>query len=121
MNNAVMQWKEDFEKSQRLGEGRSRTSSEKSELFELMIWIGGQGAMRDLIRAESLQQAIQFAKIVTPTAGWTFPRRRPRNLSWLVRTPAPAWWKGDANKLLKGNDSSAQAQLHQGRCRDGAG
>ena len=52
MNNAVMQWKEDFEKSQRLGEGRSRTSSEKSELFELMIWIGGQGAMRDLIRAE---------------------------------------------------------------------
>ena len=62
MNNAVMQWKEDFEKSQRLGEGRSRTSSEKSELFELMIWLGGQGAMRDLIRAESLQQAIEFAK-----------------------------------------------------------
>lgn len=62
MNNAVMQWKEDFEKSQRLGEGRSRTSSEKSELFELMIWIGGQGAMRDLIRAESLQQAILFAE-----------------------------------------------------------
>ena len=62
MNNAVMQWKEDFEKSQRLGEGRSRTSSEKSELCELMIWIGGQGAMRDLIRAESLQQAILFAE-----------------------------------------------------------
>jgi len=62
MNNAVLQWKEDFEKSQRLGEGRSRTSSERSELFELMIWIGGQGAMRDLIRAESLQQAIQFAQ-----------------------------------------------------------
>ena len=61
MNNAVLQWKEDFERSQRLGEGRSRTSSEKSELFELMIWIGGQGAMRDLIRAESLQQAIQSA------------------------------------------------------------
>ena len=57
-----MQWKEDYEKSQRLGEGRSRTSAEKAELFELMIWIGGQGAMRDLIRAESLQQAIEFAK-----------------------------------------------------------
>ena len=62
MNNAVLQWKDDFEKSQRLGEGRSRTSAEKSELFELLIWLGGQGPMRDLIRAESLQQAILFAE-----------------------------------------------------------
>jgi len=45
----------------RLGEGRSRTSAEKSQLFELKIWLPGQGAMRDLIRAESLQQAITFA------------------------------------------------------------
>ena len=66
MNNAVLQWKDDFEKSQRLGEGRSRTSAEKSELFELMIWLGGQGAMRDLIRAESLQQAILFAETRYP-------------------------------------------------------
>jgi len=45
----------------RLGEGRSRTSAEKTQLFELKIWLPGQGAMRDLIRAESLQQAITFA------------------------------------------------------------
>lgn len=45
----------------RLGEGRSRTSAEKAQLFELRIWLPGQGAMRDLIRAESLQQAITFA------------------------------------------------------------
>lgn len=45
----------------RLGEGRSRTSAEKTQLFELRIWLPGQGAMRDLIRAESLQQAITFA------------------------------------------------------------
>jgi len=45
----------------RLGEGRSRTSAEKSQLFELKIWLPGQGAMRDLVRAESLQQAITFA------------------------------------------------------------
>ena len=62
MKNGVLQWQEEFEKSQRLGEGRSRTSSERSELFELQIWLAGQGAMRDLIRAESLQQAILFAE-----------------------------------------------------------
>jgi hypothetical protein len=45
----------------RLGEGRSRTSAEKTALFELKIWLPGQGAMRDLIRAESLQQALTFA------------------------------------------------------------
>ena len=45
-----------------LGEGRSRTSAEKTELFELTIWLPGQGAMRDLVRAESLQQALLFAQ-----------------------------------------------------------
>lgn len=45
----------------RLGEGRSRTSAEKTTLFELKIWLPGQGAMRDLVRAESLQQALMFA------------------------------------------------------------
>jgi len=45
----------------RLGEGRSRTSAEKTQLFELKVWLPGQGAMRDLVRAESLQQAITFA------------------------------------------------------------
>ena len=62
MKNGVLQWQEDFEKSQRLGEGRSRTSADRSELYELQIWLAGQGAMRDLIRAESLQQAILFAE-----------------------------------------------------------
>ena len=62
MKNGVLQWQEEFEKSQRLGEGRSRTSAERAQLFELQIWLAGQGAMRDLIRAESLQQAIQFAE-----------------------------------------------------------
>ena len=45
----------------KLGEGRSRTSAENAQMFELRIWLPGQGAMRDLIRAESLQQAITFA------------------------------------------------------------
>ena len=62
MKNGVLQWQEDFERSQRLGEGRSRTTAERSELYELQIWLAGQGAMRDLIRAESLQQAILFAE-----------------------------------------------------------
>jgi hypothetical protein len=62
MKNGVLQWQEDFERSQRLGEGRSRTSSERSDLYELQIWLAGQGAMRDLIRAESLQQAMWWLR-----------------------------------------------------------
>jgi hypothetical protein len=65
----------------RLGEGRSRTSAEKAQLFELRIWLPGQGAMRDLIRAESLQQAITFAtnrypncKVEVPEAAAKKPR-----------------------------------------------
>lgn len=65
----------------RLGEGRSRTSAEKSQLFELKIWLPGQGAMRDLVRAESLQQAITFAtnrypncKVEVPEAAAKKPR-----------------------------------------------
>lgn len=46
----------------RLGEGRSRTSAVQTQLFELKIWLPGQGAMRDLVRAESLQQALLFAQ-----------------------------------------------------------
>jgi hypothetical protein len=46
----------------RLGEGRSRTSAATAQLFELKIWLPGQGAMRDLVRAESLPQAIEFAQ-----------------------------------------------------------
>ena len=57
----VVPFQEQQDPELRLGEGRSRTSAEKSQLFELKIWLPGQGAMRDLIRAESLQQAITFA------------------------------------------------------------
>jgi len=46
----------------KLGEGRSRTSAADTQLFELTIWLPGQGAMRDLVRAESLKQAIEFAQ-----------------------------------------------------------
>ena len=54
-----LQWEEN--RDLKLGEGVSRTSAEKAKLFELQVWLPGQGAMRDLIRAESLQQAIEFA------------------------------------------------------------
>lgn len=55
-----LQWETDREV--RLGEGISRTSADKTQLFELQIWLPGQGAMRDLVRAESLKQAIFFAE-----------------------------------------------------------
>lgn len=57
----VVPFQEQLNPELRLGEGRSRTSSEKAMLFELKIWLPGQGAMRDLVRAESLKQAITFA------------------------------------------------------------
>ena len=50
----VVPFQEQLSPELRLGEGRSRTSSEKAMLFELKIWLPGQGAMRDLVRAESL-------------------------------------------------------------------
>lgn len=55
-----LQWEEDREVH--LGEGVSRTSSERAKLYELRIWLPGQGPMRDLVRAESLKQAIEFAQ-----------------------------------------------------------
>jgi hypothetical protein len=55
-----LQWEEDREVQ--LGEGVSRTSSERAKLYELRIWLPGQGPMRDLVRAESLKQAIEFAQ-----------------------------------------------------------
>ena len=58
----LMTFPQQLDPELRLGEGRSRTSAENAALFELTIWLPGQGAMRDLVRAESLQQAIEFAQ-----------------------------------------------------------
>lgn len=44
------------------GEGRTFTSEETTEYFELKIWLPGQGPMRDMIRAASLKQAMLFAR-----------------------------------------------------------
>ena len=54
-------FQEQLDPELRLGEGRSRTTAASAELFELKIWLPGQGAMRDLIKAESLDQAVEFA------------------------------------------------------------
>jgi hypothetical protein len=58
----IMPFQEQLDPELRLGEGRSRTSAEKAMLYELKIWLPGQGPMRDLVRAESLQQALLFAQ-----------------------------------------------------------
>jgi hypothetical protein len=58
----VVPFQEQQDPELRLGEGRSRTSAVTAQLFELKIWLPGQGAMRDLVRAESLPQAIEFAQ-----------------------------------------------------------
>lgn len=34
----------------------------KLDYFELQIWLPGQGPLRDMIRAESLRQALAFAR-----------------------------------------------------------
>jgi hypothetical protein len=69
----------------RLGEGRSRTSAEKTALFELKIWLPGQGAMRDLVRAESLKQAITFATNRYPNCKVEVPETTAKK-SKLVRS-----------------------------------
>ena len=58
----VVPFQEQQDPELRLGEGRSRTSAADAQLFELTIWLPDQGAMRDLVRAESLLQAIEFAQ-----------------------------------------------------------
>jgi hypothetical protein len=58
----IVPFQQNQDPNRNLGEGVSRTSSERSKLYELKIWLPGQGAMRDLVRAESVNQAIQFAR-----------------------------------------------------------
>jgi len=82
----------------RLGEGRSRTSAENTQLFELRIWLPGQGAMRDVVRAESLKQAITFATNRYPNCKVEVPEtaaKKPR----LVRSSMGP--KEAARKRLK--------------------
>jgi len=68
-----LQWEEN--RAARMGEGISRTSAEKTQLFELKVWLPGQGAMRDLVRAESLQQAIFFAENRYPNCRIEVPQQ----------------------------------------------
>lgn len=64
----------------RFGEGISRTSAEKAKLFELMIQLPHQRPMRDLVRAESLEQALDFAKNRYPNCTVVVPPavKRPK-------------------------------------------
>lgn len=82
----------------RLGEGRSRTSAEKSQLFELKIWLPGQGAMRDLIRAESLQQALLFAQNRYPNCKVEVPDTTAKKPKLVRSTRGP---KETARRNLK--------------------
>jgi hypothetical protein len=110
----------------RLGEGRSRTSAEKAQLFELKIWLPGQGAMRDLIRAESLQQALTFAANRYPNCKVEVPdRRRRKSLSWCApsvgrkKRPAKTYesWRLSVNSQVTELDKKnwAAVVLDQGR------
>jgi hypothetical protein len=82
----------------RLGEGRSRTSAEKTALFELKIWLPGQGAMRDLIRAESLQQALLFAQNRYPNCKVEVPSTAAKKPKLVRSTRGP---KETARRNLK--------------------
>lgn len=73
----------------RLGEGRSRTSAEKTQLFELRIWLPGQGAMRDLIRAQSLQQALLFAANRYPNCKVEVPEQAAKKPRLVRSTRGP--------------------------------
>jgi len=82
----------------RLGEGRSRTSAEKTQLFELKIWLPGQGAMRDLVRAESLRQAITFASNRYPNCKVEVPSTAAKKPKLVRSSMGP---KEAARKRLK--------------------
>lgn len=59
---AIVSLQYNHDPESRFGEGISRTSEKRSRLFELKIWMPGQGAMRDLIRATSINEAVAFAR-----------------------------------------------------------
>lgn len=85
----VVPFQEQQDPELRLGEGRSRTSAEKTQLFELRIWLPGQGAMRDLIRAESLQQALLFAANRYPNCKVEVPEQAAKKPRLVRSTRGP--------------------------------
>ena len=93
----------------RLGEGRSRTSAEKAQLFELRIWLPGQGAMRDLVRAESLQQAITFATNRYPNCKVEVPERAAKKPRLVRSTRGP---KETARRNLKLAEAKREQSNH---------
>lgn len=94
----VVPFQEQLDPELRLGEGRSRTSAEKTKLFELKIWLPGQGAMRDLVRAESLQQAITFATNRYPNCKVEVPEQTAKKPRLVRSTRGP---KETARRNLK--------------------
>ena len=91
----------------RLGEGRSRTSAEKSQLFELKIWLPGQGAMRDLIRAESLQQALLFAQNRYPNCRIEVPATAAKKPKLVRSSCGPKETARKNQKLLERKNEQA--------------
>jgi hypothetical protein len=98
----VTPFQEQLDPALRLGEGRSRTCSANAMLFELKIWLPGQGAMRDLVRAESLQQAIQFAQNRYPNCKIEVPSTAAKKPKLVRSTRGPKERARQNLRLLEG-------------------
>jgi len=94
----VIPFQQQLDPELRLGEGRSRTSAEKTALFELKVWLPGQGAMRDLVRAESLQQALLFAQNRYPNCKVEVPTQAAKKPKLVRSSNGP---KESARRRLK--------------------
>lgn len=64
--NFTLYWGEDH--APNLGEGVSRTSADKSSLWEIHVSFGAGRPMKEWIRAINNKQALKFAKNRHPTA-----------------------------------------------------
>jgi len=105
----VTPFQEQMDPEVNLGEGRSRTSSEKARLFELKIWLPGQGAMRDLVRAESLQQAILFAQNRYPNCRVDVPPTTAKKPKLARASSGPRETARRNSKLVEKKNESANS------------
>ncbi|NBS71565.1 hypothetical protein EBT31_22035 [bacterium] len=92
----LLHWTDDVQPN--LGEGISRTSSNRAKLHELLVKQGQTPPMREWIRAETKKEALRFASNRYPTAtsityitqvnDTTTSRRRVSNRGSADQTPS---------------------------------
>lgn len=76
-------------------------SSQPFEYFELRVWLPGQGALRDMVRATSLRQAMLLAQIRYPGCLVEVPEGAAKLRPLARSSDGPKTRQRRRNRLLK--------------------